>query len=92
MQLHELRPTEERKAKKRVGRGGKRGTYSGRGMKGQKARAGRRIRPAMRDLMQRTPKLRGVKNQSANYKKRAKVKAQKKQARNQKSNQEDVKS
>jgi large subunit ribosomal protein L15 len=45
-----------------VGRGGKRGTTSGRGQKGQKARAGRRIRPAERDILLRLPKLRGVKN------------------------------
>ena len=50
------------KPKKRVGRGGKRGTYSGRGLKGQKARAGHSIRPAERDLIKRIPKLRGYKN------------------------------
>jgi large subunit ribosomal protein L15 len=61
MRLHELRITYKRKRIKRVGRGGKRGTYSGRGMKGQKARAGHRIRPAERDLIQRLPKLRGFK-------------------------------
>ncbi len=44
-----------------MGRGGKRGTYSGRGIKGQRARAGSRIRPALRDLIKRIPKLRGVK-------------------------------
>jgi len=49
------------KKKKRIGRGGKKGNYSGRGMKGQKARAGRRIRPAERDIILRLPKLRGVK-------------------------------
>lgn len=31
-----------------MGRGGKRGTYSGRGSKGQKSRAGHRIRPGFR--------------------------------------------
>lgn len=41
MQLHELKPKHKAKKKKRVGRGGKRGTFSGRGVKGQKARAGR---------------------------------------------------
>ncbi len=61
MQLHELKPTQKIKSKKRVGRGGKRGTYSGRGMKGQKSRAGHRIRPASRDLIQRLPKWRGFK-------------------------------
>lgn len=47
------------KKAKRIGRGGKRGNYSGRGMKGQKARAGRRIRPALRDVILKFPQLRG---------------------------------
>lgn len=62
MRLHELKLTHKNKPRKRVGRGGKRGTYSGRGVKGQKSRAGRRIRPAERDLILRLPKRRGVKN------------------------------
>jgi len=45
-----------------VARGGKRGTTAGRGTKGQKSRAGHRIRPAQRDLLIRLPKLRGYKN------------------------------
>lgn len=57
MQLHNLPGKHLRK--KRVGRGGKRGTYAGRGVKGQKARAGHRIRPAIRDLIKQIPKLRG---------------------------------
>lgn len=61
MQLHELRGSPH-KNKKRIGRGGKRGSYSGRGVKGQRSRAGRRIRPAERDLILRLPKLRGFKN------------------------------
>jgi len=48
MQLHQLKPTVKQKRAKRVGRGGKRGTYSGRGQKGQKSRAGARIRPGFR--------------------------------------------
>ncbi|OGY64443.1 MAG: hypothetical protein A3B92_02845 [Candidatus Harrisonbacteria bacterium RIFCSPHIGHO2_02_FULL_42_16] len=52
------------KKSKRVGRGGKRGTTSGRGTKGQKSRAGHRIRPAERDLLIRIPKLRGFRNKS----------------------------
>lgn len=64
MQLHQLKPKNKNKNKKRVGRGGKRGTYSGKGQKGQKSRAGRRIRPAIRDLIMRLPKLRGFKNKS----------------------------
>lgn len=48
MQLHQLHPTNKNKSRKRVGRGGKRGTFSGHGSKGQKARAGARIRPGFR--------------------------------------------
>lgn len=59
MQLHQLTASHPHKPKRRVGRGGKRGTYSGRGIKGQKARAGRRIRPALRDLLKKIPKQRG---------------------------------
>ena len=63
MQLHNLRPTIKRRLRKRIGRGGKRGTYSGRGQKGQRARSGHKIRPsAERELIARFPKLRGVKN------------------------------
>ena len=62
MQLHTLKSTDRKYKKPRVGRSGKRGTYSGRGTKGQKARAGHRIRPADRDLILRLPKLRGFKN------------------------------
>ena len=61
MLLHEL-PSSNKNAQPRVGRGGKRGTTSGRGTKGQGAHAGRRIHPAVRDLIQRLPKLRGYKN------------------------------
>lgn len=61
MQLHQLSLAKNQKTKKRVGRGGKRGTYSGRGVKGQKARAGAKIRPAWRDLVKQIPKRRGVK-------------------------------
>ncbi len=59
MQIHELKPKTPRKAKKVVGRGGKRGKTSGRGTKGQKARAGHRIRPMLRDAIKKLPKLRG---------------------------------
>ncbi|MCL4405157.1 MAG: hypothetical protein M1361_00055 [Patescibacteria group bacterium] len=64
MQLHDLKPRHARFLKKRVGRGGKRGTFSGRGTKGQRARAGHKIRPAERDFIQRLPKLRGVGNRT----------------------------
>ena len=59
MQLHQLRPIYKLKKKKRIARGGKRGGYSGRGIKGQKSRAGAKIRPAIRDLMMKFPKKRG---------------------------------
>ena len=59
MQLHELQRAHPNKKEKRVGRGGKRGKTSGRGTKGQKARAGHRIRPEVRDFIKKLPKLRG---------------------------------
>jgi large subunit ribosomal protein L15 len=59
MQLHQLKPIHKEKKIKRVGRGGKRGTYSGRGTKGQKARAGRKMPPVIREVIKRYPKLRG---------------------------------
>lgn len=59
MQLHELKRKTENKRSQRVGRGGKRGKTSGRGTKGQKARAGHRIRPAIREVLKKLPKRRG---------------------------------
>ncbi|MFC1663813.1 uL15 family ribosomal protein [Patescibacteria group bacterium] len=59
MQLHELKPKQKSKKRKRVGRGGKRGTYSGKGIKGQKSRSGRRFQPVVRELIKKYPKLRG---------------------------------
>lgn len=47
-----------------VGRGGTRGKTSGRGGKGQTARAGHKIRPEWRDFIKRMPKLRGYAFQS----------------------------
>lgn len=71
MQLHQLKPTHKGKTRKRVGRGGKRGTYSGKGVKGQNSRSGRILKPAIRELMKRYPKLRGyrqnIKAGSAKY-------------------------
>lgn len=61
MQLHELKTIHKSKDRKRVGRGGKRGTYSGKGLKGQKARAGRKLKPSIRGLIKKYPKLRGYK-------------------------------
>lgn len=59
MQIHDLQPEHENKSKKRVGRGGRRGKTSGRGHKGQKARAGGTPRPQIRDRIKKLPKLRG---------------------------------
>ncbi len=59
MQLHQLQPKTARSTPKRIGRGGKRGKTSGKGGKGQTARAGGRPRPEMRDIIKRLPKLRG---------------------------------
>jgi large subunit ribosomal protein L15 len=64
MRIHDVQPRIVRKPTKRVGRGGKRGTYSGGGEKGQRKRSGHRIRPAERDIVSKFPKLRGVKNKS----------------------------
>lgn len=59
MQLHNIQPAHRPRRSKKIGRGGKRGTYSGRGMKGQKAHGKNTIRPAIRDYIKRIPKLRG---------------------------------
>ncbi|MDR3547802.1 MAG: uL15 family ribosomal protein [Candidatus Pacebacteria bacterium] len=59
MQSNTLKRTHANTTTPRVGRGGKRGKTSGRGTKGQKARAGRKLRPEMRDLIKKLPKLRG---------------------------------
>ena len=59
MQLHSLRPRTKNKKNPPVGRGGRRGKTSGRGGKGQTARAGHNIRPAVRDLIWKIPKRRG---------------------------------
>lgn len=64
MQLHDLKITIKRKHRKRVGRGGKRGAYSGKGIKGQKSRAGAGIKPGFRGgdtpLWKKFPKMRGA--------------------------------
>ena len=59
MQLHELTRKTPNKKEKRVGRGGKRGKTSGRGTKGQKARSGHKMRPAIREILKKLPKQRG---------------------------------
>jgi large subunit ribosomal protein L15 len=45
MHIHTLSSNLSQKSRKRIGRGGKRGTYSGKGQKGQKARSGAKISP-----------------------------------------------
>jgi large subunit ribosomal protein L15 len=64
MQIHTLK-LKKRKARKSVGRGGKKGTYSGRGNKGQKARSGVSIDPLFEggrsSLIDRMKKIRGFK-------------------------------
>lgn len=64
MQLHQIFSNTKQKNIKRVGRGGKRGTYSGRGLKGQKSRSGANLRPGWRDLLKPVPKKRGFKFKS----------------------------
>ena len=64
MQLNQLKRVHKNKDDKRVARGGKRGKTAGRGTKGQKARAGHRIRPELRDTIKKFPKNRGYKNKS----------------------------
>jgi large subunit ribosomal protein L15 len=59
MQANTLKRTHANITTPRVGRGGKRGKTSGRGTKGQKARAGHKMRPEMRDTLKKLPKLRG---------------------------------
>ncbi|HCP08397.1 MAG TPA: 50S ribosomal protein L15 [Candidatus Moranbacteria bacterium] len=45
MQIHTLKLNNRRKKKKTIGRGGKKGTSSGKGNKGQKARSGAHVDP-----------------------------------------------
>lgn len=59
MQIHQLKSKTKRVTSQLVGRGGKRGKTAGRGTKGQRARAGHKIRPEIRDVIKRLPKLRG---------------------------------
>jgi large subunit ribosomal protein L15 len=65
VQIHQLQ-VKTQKAKRRIGRGGKKGTYSGRGMKGQKARSGAKVNPIFEGgrstLIEHLPKMRGFKS------------------------------
>lgn len=71
LRLHDLRPNPgARKSRKRVGRGNAsgKGTYSGRGLKGQRSRAGRDYNSVFEggamSMMRTLPKRRGFKNRS----------------------------
>ncbi|OHB24350.1 MAG: hypothetical protein A2542_01335 [Parcubacteria group bacterium RIFOXYD2_FULL_52_8] len=59
MQIHHITRSHKQAKRKTVGRGGKRGKTSGRGTKGQNARAGHKKRPEVRDIIKKLPKLRG---------------------------------
>lgn len=61
MQIHELKRKNKNKKDRIVGRGGKHAKTSGRGGKGQTARAGNKRRPELRDIIKKLPKLRGYK-------------------------------
>ena len=64
MNLSKLKPHTPRKHAKRIGRGGKKGTFSGKGSKGQKSRAGAGVKPGFRGgdnrIWQLFPKQRGA--------------------------------
>src|SRR3989338_2745652 len=68
MNLSELKSNTKRKPAKRVGRGGKRGSFSGHGTKGQKGRAGASVKQGFRGgdnrIWQLFPKLRGATHKS----------------------------
>jgi large subunit ribosomal protein L15 len=59
MQTHNLKRAHPNAKTRQIGRGGTRGKTSGRGTKGQNARAGHKKRPEIRDFIKRVPKLRG---------------------------------
>ncbi len=65
MQIHTL-SVEKKKGRKRVGRGGRRGTTSGKGTKGQKARTGASVDPLFEGgrttLLERMKKVKGFKS------------------------------
>lgn len=64
MQIHNLKRTHKNKKDRIVGRGGKHAKTSGRGGKGQTARAGNKRRPELRDIIKKLPKNRGYKFKS----------------------------
>lgn len=64
MQIHNLKRTHKNKKDRLVGRGGKHAKTSGRGGKGQTARAGNKRRPELRDIIKKLPKNRGYRFKS----------------------------
>lgn len=64
MQIHDLKRTHKNKKDRIVGRGGKHAKTSGRGGKGQTARAGNKRRPELRDIIKKLPKNRGYRFKS----------------------------
>jgi len=64
MQIHNLKRQHKNKKDRIVGRGGKHAKTSGRGGKGQTARAGNKRRPELRDIIKKLPKNRGYQFQS----------------------------
>lgn len=68
MELNKLKRQHPNKKSQQVGRGGTRGKTSGRGGKGQTARAGNKRRPEIRDIIKKLPKLRGYRFNSASIK------------------------
>ena len=65
MQIHQL-SIAKKKSRKRIGRGGKRGTTSGRGSNGQKSRSGASVDPLFEGgrstFLERLKKVRGFKS------------------------------
>ncbi len=64
MQIHDVKRKHKNKKDRLVGRGGKHAKTSGRGGKGQTARAGNKRRPELRDIIKKLPKLRGYRFKS----------------------------
>jgi large subunit ribosomal protein L15 len=66
MQINNLKRVHKNKKDRIVGRGGKHAKTSGRGGKGQTARAGNKRRPELRDIIKKLPKNRGYRFKSIN--------------------------
>ncbi len=68
MQIHNLKRQHKNKKDRLIGRGGKHAKTSGRGGKGQTARAGNKRRLELRDIIKKLPKNRGYQFKSINRK------------------------